>query len=144
MSSITQRSRAHASTQTSHAANLHFLFRPITVLSAEMENEGRETRLEQLGESLAKASMHAQACLVQLKDDSASSIERRDCQRANALLTAIATTALLAGHFRMAFNHCSTGAYSSALAPGPREALADLMSLCDWADELWPAPKWVS
>ena len=138
MSSITQRPRAHASTQTSHAANLHFLFRPITVLSAEMENEGRETRLEQLGESLAKASMHARACLVQLKDDSASAIERRDCQRANALLTAIATTALLAGHFRMAFNH------SSALAPGPREALADLMSLCDWADELWPAPKWVS
>lgn len=144
MSNVTRASRARGATQTSHAAKLHFLFRPLTMLAAEMEHEGRESLLEQLGESLAKASMHAQACLVQLEDDSANAIERLDWRRANALLTAMATTALLAGHFKMAFNHSSAGAYSRALAPGPREALADLMSLCDWADDLWPAPRWVS
>lgn len=140
---VSEGSPRTSSAQTSHAAELHFLFRPLISLAAIMEDEPRESRLERLGESLARAAMHARESLARLRDDPANPVQIRDYRRASALLTGIATAGLLAGQFRFAFKNCAPGGYSSALAPGPREALSDLMSLCDWAEELWPAPRWV-
>jgi hypothetical protein len=143
MRAITESPRLWASAQTPHAAKLHFLFKPLTALAEAMEAEPRESRLEYLGESLARAAMRARDGLAESIDEAASPLQMRDCRRASALLTAIAMTGLLAGRFRVAFDHCAPGGYSRELAPGPREALTDLMSLCDWAQEIWPEPRWM-